>query len=683
MTISIRADIITRRSYCRPNDEDETKFESWEEVVDRVIGHQRWLWERALTHNILPGMDLHEVTEDLNEWVDLTGEQLAELEELKLLMLDRKALPSGRTLWLGGTNISKSREASMFNCSSSAIETVYDMVDIFWLLLQGCGIGAVPKVGTMNGFRKQIRNLEIIPSIKQIGDSKGREENEESFIDGIWTISIGDSAEAWAKSLGKLLAGKYKAHTLVLDFSEIRAEGIRLKGYGWISSGYKPLSIAYGALFDIMNNRAGNLLSYMDLVKIINWIGTVLSSRRSAEIIGCEYNSPEWKDFATFKRDCYEEGKAYKQQSNNSLMFNQKPTRKELSDIFDMMIESGGSEPGFINIETAKKRAPWMLFVNPCGEILLPNKGFCNLVEIDVGKFIADTAGLHDAATLIARANYRQTIVDLRDGILQEAWHKNNEFLRLCGVGATGIAKRDDMTEFDWKNLKYSAVCAAKGMATELGLEYPKNVTTVKPSGTLGKIMDTTEGVHKAEGKYLFNWVTFGQYDPIVEKLKNSGYAWMPKPGTTDNSIIVCLPVKYDDVEFSKKKVTRKDGTIEYLDVNLESAIEQLERYKKIQVYYCDQNVSNTIYYNADEKDEIVDWLLKNWDIYVGVSFLFKNDPTVSAADLGFNYLPQEYVTKEKYDKYVEKLTEIDWSNTDFEAEIDDGGCATGMCPIK
>ena len=80
---------------------------------------------------------------------------------------------------------------------------------------------------------------------------------------------------------------------------------------------------------------------------------------------------------------------------------------------------------------------------------------------------------------LAARANYRQTVVDFRDGILQEAWHLNNEFLRLCGTGVTGIAQRDDMTEYDWKDLRYSAVTAARGMAKELDLEHPKNVTTV------------------------------------------------------------------------------------------------------------------------------------------------------------------------------------------------------------
>ncbi len=364
--ISTRAEIITRRSYCRPLDEDDTKFEEWYQVIDRVIKHQKWLWERALTHKILQGMPLKDVTEDMIEWVILNNEQEEELAHLKQIMLERKALPSGRTLWLGGTNIAKTRESSMFNCAGSVLETVYDIVDIFWLLLQGCGPGGYPKVGALSGFRNTIKDVTVIRSTRA---NKGREINEESFHDGIWTISIGDSAEAWAKSIGKLLAGKYKAHTLVLDFSEIRPAGERLKGYGWISSGDESISKAYPAICKIMNKRAGNLLTKVDIVEIMNHLGTVLSSRRSAEIMLMDYNMDEWYEFATMKNRCYEEEFKHRQMSNNSLIFNQKPSREELSTLFDLIIESGGSEPAFINGETARKRAPWFSTVNPCGEV--------------------------------------------------------------------------------------------------------------------------------------------------------------------------------------------------------------------------------------------------------------------------------------------------------------------------
>jgi ribonucleoside-triphosphate reductase len=681
MQPSIRAEIVTRRTYNRPLDEDEGVFETWEQTIDRVIDHQRWLWERALTHKELRDMPLHDITEDMYEWVSLNSEQMWELEELRQIMYNREALPSGRTLWLGGTDVSKRREASQFNCSHTNIETVYDVVDIFWLLLQGCGCGFTPTVGTLTGFRKPIHNIEIIRSERT--SKGGKEENEESFRDGVWTIRVGDSAEAWAKSIGKLLAGKYKAHTLVFDFSQIRPEGERLKGYGWISSGDGPISRAYPAIAGILNKRAGAVLSKIDILDIVNWLGTVLSSRRSAEIALVDYGSDEWEAFAEAKKNVFSNPEvAHRQQSNNSLVFYQKPSRDQLMEVFDRIIKHGGSEPGIINGETAKKRAPWFKGLNPCAEILLGNKSFCNLVEVALPKFENNMARLFNILPYIARANYRQTCVDFRDGILQESWHLNNEFLRLCGVSMTGIAQRPDISEYEWKSLNRVATHAATEMAKELGTERPKNVTTVKPSGTLSKVMDTWEGIHKPLGRYTFNWIMFGQADPLVPILKEANYRWLLHPSQQE-SILFCFPVDNGNF-FDKVEVTRKDGSIEVLEVNKDSAIAQLERYKKVQMYYCDQNVSNTISYDPSEKEDIVDWLLANWNIYVGVSFLFRDDPTLSAKDLGYDYLPQEIVTKQAYEEYIKTLKEISYENTDtFEEISSQETCVGNVCPTK
>lgn len=675
---SVRADVITRRTYSRPIHHGSEQFETWDETCQRVIEHQRWLWERALTHKKMPEIPLHDLSEDMVEWVFLNDKQDKELLTLYNLIYERKVLPAGRTLWLGGTEVARRRESSMFNCSHSNIETVYDIVDCFWLLLQGCGVGATPVVGTLTGFRKPIPRIEVIRSTRT---TKGKETNEEWFENGVWHIKIGDSAEAWAKSIGKLIAGKYEAQKLVIDCSEIRPAGERLKGYGWISSGDEAISVAYPAIAEILSKRAGALLTKIDIMDIMNWLGTVLSSRRSAEIMLCEYGSAEWEEFAKAKSRCYEPGFLHRQQSNNSLVFYRQPTYEELENIFDLMVKAGGSEPGFVNGEAALRRAPWFKGFNPCAEILLGNKSFCNLVEVDVGKFIGNSSGLHQAIELAARMNYRQTVVDFRDGILQESWHLNNEFLRLCGTGVTGIVKRDDMSDYEWKNLKYSAVTAARTMAKELNLQHPKNVTTVKPSGTVSKIMDTTEGVHKPLGKYIFNWVNFSKKDPLVDNLRRAGYRILDNP-SDKTGCIVCLPVKWDHIEFDVIEKT-VDGEVVECEVNLESAVDQLNRYLRIQNNYCDQNVSNTISYDVDEIPEIIDWMMENWNEYVAVSFLFRADPTKNAKDLGYAYLPQEVVTKKEYDEYITQLQPVEFDKTDSYEELEDEACATGACPIK
>lgn len=662
-TFSTRANVVTRRTYNRPK--DDGTFETWDETVDRVISHQQWLWERAKG-------------KPLNMWED------QELRELRDLMLERKATVSGRTLWLGGTDVSKNREASQFNCSFGRIETVHDVVDAFWLLLQGCGVGFEPVVGTLNGFTKSMK-LEIIRSKKTANDGKGHERNRVQTYtrnnggERVWHLTVGDSAEAWAKSIGKILALKGVYDVIILDFSEVRAAGIRLKGYGWISSGDETISVAFNRIVQLLNDRAGKLLTRIDILDLLNHLGTTLSSRRSAEIALMPVSDPEIDNFISAKKDFWLYDNAHRQQSNNSIVFHSKPTKWELAYIFDRMVEAGGSEPGFINAEAAKKRAPWFKGVNPCAEIMLGNKSFCNLVEVDWGKFLHDFGGLQRTVWLVARANYRQTCVDLDDGVLQRSWHELNEFLRLCGVGATGIVKFLDRhknynnLEAMVKTLGNEARKGANSMADELGLPRAKAVTTIKPSGTLSKIMDTTEGVHKPLGKYIFNNVTFSKHDEILDTLRAAGYKVFEKPFEPD-SVLVTFPVSFEDVQFS---------VVDGKEVNVETAVEQLDRYKFMMDHYVDHNCSVTISYDTSEIPDIIDWVLNNWDSYVGVSFIFRNDPTKTAEDLGYAYLPQEVVTKEVYEEYVHTLLPVDLTSLGSSDDLSDEACSTGACPIR
>jgi len=654
MQVSTRAQVITRRTYNRPTSDDGKQFETWQETVARVIDHQEWLWQRAAKR-------------------ELTDVEYSELYDLEQLMLDRKVAMSGRTLWLGGTDVAKTREASQFNCSFTHVETVYDVVDCLWLLLQGCGVGFKPIVGTLNGFSKPIKNIRVVRSTRTA--KGGLEHNVETFDQETktWTIQIGDSAEAWAKSIGKLIAGKYAADTLVLDFSQLRPAGERLKGYGWISSGDTAISTAYVAIATILNGRADSLLTRMDILDIVNHLGTILSSRRSAEIALFDYGQPEWEEFAVAKKDWWLYNNSHRQQSNNSLVFKEKPLKADLQKIFDLMLEAGGSEPGFINEVEALRRAPWFKGANPCVEILLGNKSFCNLTETDIAKFKGDTSGLHNAIRLAARANYRQTCVNLQDGILQESWHLNNYFMRLCGVGLTGIAKRPDMNGYDYEYLKRTATGAAIGMAQELDLPSPKNITCVKPSGTLSKIMDTTEGIHKPLGKHIFNNVQFSKFDPVVEVLRAANYNVVNHP-TDDSGVLITFPVEWIDVPFTK---------IDGKEVNLDTAVEQLEKYKLIQTSWTQQNTSVTISYDPTEVPAIIDWLLDNWDCYVGVSFIYRTDPTKTAKDLGYLYLPQEVVDEQTFRNYVQQLTPVSLENANSFDEIMGEDCATGACPIR
>lgn len=190
---------------------------------------------------------------------------------------------------------------------------------------------------------------------------------------------------------------------------------------------------------------------------------------------------------------------------------------------------------------------------------------------------------------------------------------------------------------------------------------------------TLSKIMDTTEGVHKPLGKYVFNNVQFSKHDPVVEKLRAANYTVFNHP-TDSSGVLVTFPVTWEGVPFD---------VVDGKHVNLESAITQLDRYKLLQTSWNQQNTSVTISYDPSEVEDIIDWLMANWDCYVGVSFIYRTDPTKTAKDLGYLYLPQEIVTEETYKEYASTLLPVSLENTNSFDELVDAECATGACPVR
>lgn len=676
--LTARSEATTRRTYNRPTDDDGTKFETWADTIQR-------------SHH-----DHHE-----RLWTEAGGKpDRAELKELTDLGMSRAGLVAGRTLWLGGTPYAYSRAASQYNCSGLRLETVYDMVDAFWLLLNGCGVGGLPKAGTLHGHPRRINELTLIGSNRN-KDYRGRKENVETVRDGKWTIGVGDSAESWAKALGKLLQPpKEPVHELVLDFSECRGSGGRLKGYGWICNGPEPMADALIMVHRIMNECAGNLLGEGHILDIFNMCGDVLSSRRAAEAGLMSEFHPGVKEFGTRKTDywkCTECGaedtkgkhcnacggrlttRSYRRQSNNSILFYRRPSVDDIADLLYMNLRGG--EPGFVNAMAALAKCPWFDVFNPCFEIMLPSRGFCNLVSLCLPLFGRDFNALLRAVHVMARANYRQTCVDLRDGILQPAWHQTNEALRLCGVSFTGVAQADWLTDYQIIQLRNAAVVGAYSMADELGLPRPKAVTTIKPEGTRSKIsgrrgMEIAEGMHKPIGRHVFNWINFSASDPLVDALAKAGYKVIGSPSDASN-VLVRFPVEYADCGFD---------TIDGKAVNLEPAVNQIDRYLRWNNLWADHNVSATISLSREEVPEVARKVYDNWDNgYIATAFLGRTDPTRTAKDLGHPYLPQEVVTEAKFREVERELGEVEWDrfHTGWYEIGDASDCPTGVCPVK
>ncbi len=174
---------------------------------------------------------------------------------------------------------------------------------MLWLLLQGCGVGFRPITGTTTDLGRPLHEIQVIRSA--VPEKEERVEHNVETFDAetkTWTIKVGDSAVAWAKAIGKIVAGKFPASRLVLDFSEIRPCGNRLKGYGWIYSGDEQIAKHFKAIAEILSNRADQLLTRMDILDIVNWLGTISLSRRSAQLLSSNTDSPNGEEFAVAKK---------------------------------------------------------------------------------------------------------------------------------------------------------------------------------------------------------------------------------------------------------------------------------------------------------------------------------------------------------------------------------------------
>jgi adenosylcobalamin-dependent ribonucleoside-triphosphate reductase len=526
-TPTARAAFVTRRTYNRPIDQHDSGaeiFETWEQTIDRTIEHQRWLWERQLGRT-------------------LNTEEKDELEELRALQLNRYALLAGRTLWLGGTEIAKTRECSQFNCAGTTFETVFDAVDIFWLLLNSCGVGHKSIAGGLYGFPKPIE----VETVRSQRTAKGGKDTNTEWYDkvtGTWYLTVGDSSEAWAKAVGKLISHKHHGcKKLVLSFEHIRPTGARLGRYGWQSCGDELIHNAFLEIIGILNRAADRNLTEQEIGDIGCLMGTCLSNRRAAQIRLKDFGSPGYVEFAECKTTMFNEDFTlgehwYRDQSNNTLVHWEQPEREDLELQFDLMLKAGGSEPGICNGKEALRRAPWFHTANPCFEILLANGGFCNLVTVNLHcEYHRNIDNLHRTLYIIARANYRQTCVDLNDGILQRKWHDNNQMLRLCGVSLCGVYQRPDLLNpRSLQAMRAAAHLGANSMADEFGTPRSKNITTIKPEGTASKIMETLEegavaaGGHAPLGRYIINTINFGKDDPLVPVLREAGYRIDPNP---------------------------------------------------------------------------------------------------------------------------------------------------------
>lgn len=669
-------EFVYLRTYARYLD-NEKRRETWFETVLRTT-----------LYNIELEKD-YKLKSSLT--IDMTGLR-EEAEKLFDNLYNLRTFPSGRTLYMGGTEIVKEYPMSNYNCCFTNIKTMDDFVDVFYLLMVGCGVGV----------RIDKKCIEILPQTRSItlNDiynqdiryhvTKEERESTRLVIDeDKVVIIVGDSKEGWCDALKTyfkvITDNEYKAFQhITMDYSYVRPEGERLKRFGGRASGHKSLQRMFEKINAVISKRDGNILETIDILDIATIISENVVSggvRRSAMMVICEEDDVE---VIEAKRNIYKvvdgnwiEDKAisHRKMSNNSVLYHKRPSIDKIKEILDSIRING--EPGFINATESIRRKSTFEGCNPCGEILLQSKQCCNLSTNNLTAFVKedntlDIERLEDIMRLSTRITIRMTLVDVE---LPE-WNKVMSEDRIVGISLTGMMDMVNKTGMSYHDLEkllthLRQVVHEEGerYCNELGISKPDLMTTIKPEGTLSNLPGVSSGVHYPHANYFIRRVRIAVTDPLYKMIEAQGsYPVYNEVGQTDEDCTIKV------VEFPMKSPA---GKTKY-EVG---AIEQLELYKLTMKSWTDHNTSITVHVRENEWEDVAKWLYDNFEYTVGVTFLPLFEET-------YPLLPFECTTKEDYEERISHVKEIDYEllkayESEEEQELIDSDCESGACPVR
>lgn len=671
-------EFVYLRTYSRYLEEKKRR-ETWFETVLRTT-----------EYNIALGIE-HKKKMGKNINID---EERQEAEQLFDHLFNLRTFTSGRTLYMGGTEVVKNYPLSNYNCAFTDIGKFSDLVDVFYLLMVGSGVGIrITKELTdkLPRVRKVTLESRYDGSVRP-NTSKEAMEDTRCILDkkdnSIAVILVGDSKEGWCDALDsffKLLSfEEYRdVERIIIDYSYVRPEGERLKKFGGRASGHKSIKRMFEKINRVINNRQNGILQTIDVLDIATIISENVVSggvRRSAMMVICDEDDNE---VIEAKRNIYkvvngewiaDEEIAHRRMSNNSILYHHRPSLDRIKEIIDSIKING--EPGFINGAEALRRKPSFKGCNPCGEILLQSKQCCNLTTNNLMGFVKgqvlDEEGLIETLKLSVRVAIRMTLVNVE---LPE-WNKVMQEDRIVGVSLTGMmdmVNKTGMSDEDLAalllRLREEVRREGNRYCKELTIQPPKLMTTIKPEGSLSTLPCVSSGIHFAHSNYYIRRIRISVTDPLYKMIETQGsYPIYNENGQSDEECSVKV------IEFPVKA---PEGRTKY-DVG---AIEQLELYKMSMKNWSDHNSSITVHVREHEWEDVTQWLYDNFDYVVGITFLPLMEET-------YPLLPYECTTKEDYEERIRRIKPIDYEllaryDDDNQHDIIDQECENGACPVR
>lgn len=631
------SEFVYLRTYARWI-EAENRRETWLETVERYINFMR----------------------------EKLGSKLSEDEysEVKEAILNQEVMPSMRLLQFAGEAARKTNVCA-YNCSYIAPTSLEDLGEIMYISMCGTGVG----------FSVESQNVQALPQIKL----------QTSEVMPAHVIE--DSKEGWCNAFVLGMKIWFEGKDIRFDYSKLRPAGARLKTFGGKSSGPEPLRSLLDFTRAKILSRQGRRLTNLNVHDIICKIGEVVVSggvRRSAMISLSDLDDQAMRDAKQGQFYITEPQRAI---ANNSAVYLEKPSQETFLDEWIALMKSGSGERGIFNrgslienlperrIHLLKKlnlikedRITGFIGTNPCAEIILQSKQFCNLSEViaRADDTVESLKRKIRIATLLG--TYQSTLTQF--AYLSKEWQENCEKERLLGVSITGqwdceSVRHPEVLEM----LKNESIKANQEYAKRFSINESSCITCVKPSGTVSQTVDCASGMHPRHAPYYIRRIRIAATDALFKMLKKQGVPYHPEIGQNESNATTFV------LEFP---VEAPQGAICRDDL---SALAQLEHWKMVKQYFTEHNPSVTVSVGPDEWIGVANWVYENWDIVGGLSFLPRFDHVYPLA-------PYETIDKERYESMKAQFPEIDYAElmlyeTTDETEVkQELACAGGACEV-
>ena len=622
--------------------EDEGRRETWDETVSRYIDY---FYDRNTEKDTEFGI-----------W-----------KELRDSILDLEVMPSMRALMTAGPALDRDNVAG-FNCSYVAVDSPRVFDEIMYVLMCGTGVG----------FSVERQFVSKLPEVS------------EDFHDTDTVIHVADSKIGWAKAYRELISMLYAGQIPQWDMSKVRAAGEKLKTFGGRASGPQPLIDLFNFTVEVFKGSAGRKLTSIECHDVVCKVADIVvvgGVRRSALISLSNLTDERMRKA---KSGQWWEDNGQRALANNSVCYTEKPDVGIFMKEWLSLYESKSGERGIFSRDAAQKHVEkngrrdsgYEFGTNPCSEIILRPKQFCNLSEV----IVRSTDTFDDLKRKVRLATilgtFQASLTDFR--YLSAAWKNNTVEEALLGVSLTGIMDHpvmagrfndvglyDGFEEFEKLEdvlgaLKEVAVETNKVWADKLGINPSTAITCVKPSGTVSQLVDSSSGIHSRHSDFYIRTVRADKKDPLAQMMVDAGVPVEDDVTKPDHNYVFSFPVKSPD-----NAITRNDMP----------ALQQLDIWKVYAEYWCEHKPSVTITVRDDEVMEVGAWVWENFDMCSGISFLPHTDHVYAQA-------PYQECTEEGYNELYALMPDLDWEKlSDYETSDNvtvehELACSAGSCEI-